>query len=58
MNDFKVWSRMFFQKDKKIPVQNMTVLIFMSLLTAPVVKNSHILAGISFIFLKIVLKQT
>ena len=50
MNDFKVWSSMFFQKDKKIPVQNMTVSIFMSSLTAPVVKNSHILAGISFIF--------
>ena len=30
----------------------------MSLLTAPVVKNSHIWAGIYFILLKNVLKQT
>ena len=30
----------------------------MSLLTAPILKNSHILAGIYFIFLKNFLKQT
>ena len=30
----------------------------MFLLTAPIVKNSHILAGIYFIFLKTVLDQT
>ena len=30
----------------------------MCLLTAPIDKNSHIYARISFIFLKIVLKQT
>ena len=30
----------------------------MFLLTAPIVKNSHILAGIYFIFLKNVLDQT
>ena len=28
------------------------LLLFMSLLTIPIVKNSHILAGIYFIFLK------
>ena len=28
------------------------ILLFMSLLTAPIVKNSHILAGIYFIFPK------
>ena len=33
-------------------------LLFMSLLTAFIVKNSHILAGIYFIFLKKVLEQT
>ena len=33
-------------------------MFFMSLITALTVKNSHIFAGIYFIFLKIVLKQT
>ena len=32
-----------------------SLLIFMFLLTAPIIKNSHILAGIYFIFLKNVL---
>ena len=31
---------------------------FLFLLTAPIVRNSHILAGIYFIFLKNVLDQT
>ena len=35
-----------------------SVFLFMCLLTAPIDKNSHIYARISFIFLKIVLKQT
>ena len=34
------------------------LMFFMSLITALTVKNSHIFAGIYFIFLKIVLKQT
>ena len=34
------------------------LLLFMSLLTAPIVKNSHIYARIYFIFLKNFLKQT
>ena len=33
-------------------------LFFMSLLTALIIKNSHILAGIYFVFLKNVLEQT
>ena len=33
-------------------------LIFMCLLTVPIVRNSHILAGIYFIFLSNVLDQT
>ena len=32
--------------------------LFMSLLTAPIVKNSHILAGVYFIFLKNILDQS
>ena len=34
------------------------LLLFMSLLTAPIVKNSHIYTRVYFIFLKTVLKQT
>ena len=34
------------------------ILLFMSLLTALIVKNSHMLAGIYYIFLKNVLDQT
>ena len=32
--------------------------LFMSLLTTPIVKNSHILAGVYFIFLKNILDQS
>ena len=38
-------------------LQNL-LLLFMSLITAPIVKNSHIYARINFVFLKNVLKQT
>ena len=51
-----VWGRL--RSNKMFPEMKIFFLVFMSLLTAPIDKNSHIKARIYFIFLKIFLKQT
>ena len=61
---FHLWCKENLVKHQKVSkyyendcLQNF-ILLFMPLLTTPVVNNSHIKARIYFIFLKAVLKQT
>ena len=61
---FYLWRKENLVKHQKVSkyydcdcLQNI-ILLFMSLLTGPVVKNSHLLAGIYFFFLKNAIDQT